>query len=55
MTNPPTRAGGCLMAAAILAGALIGLWAGEPSIGLVAGAGAAVLIGLWVWVSDRRR
>jgi hypothetical protein len=53
-TPRTSRAGGALLAGAIMAGALIGVMAGEPSIGLLAGAfiGGAALAFLW-W-KDRR-
>jgi hypothetical protein len=49
-----SRAGGALLAAGILAGALVGVAIGQPSIGILAGtcAGLAVL-GL-IWWLDRR-
>ncbi len=48
------RAGGALLAAAILIGVLAGVAAGEPSIGFLAGLviGLAMLGG--VWILDRR-
>ena len=53
-TPPPPRpaptAGGCLLAAAIVAGAAIGYLVGQPSIGLIVGglAGAALAVGVWL-------
>jgi hypothetical protein len=49
------RAGGCLCALAILAGALAGVRLGQPSIGVLAGAGAGLALLLIVWLLDRRR
>lgn len=55
MQRPSTPlAGGCLLSAAILIGAVAGLAWRQPSIGLIAGLGAGlVLLGL-VWLIDRR-
>jgi hypothetical protein len=55
MASQTPRAGGCLMAASILAGAILGAWLGEPSKGIIAGAVAAALLGLLFWASERTR
>ena len=57
MTPDPKapRAGGALLALAILAGVAIGLYARQPSIGFLAGAGIGLLLLLLVWLLDRRR
>jgi hypothetical protein len=49
------RAGGSLMAASIIGGVLLGIIAGEASLGFLTGAvlGIAVLGLLWLW--DRSR
>jgi len=48
-------AGGCLLAASILAGVVVGAVYREPSIGFLAGLGAGLaLLGL-VWLIDRRQ
>lgn len=49
------RAGGVLLALAILAGVLIGLFAGQPSIGFLVGAGIGLLLLILIWLNDRRR
>jgi len=49
------RAGGVLLALAILAGTLIGVLAGQPSIGFLAGAGIGLLLLILIWLNDRRR
>jgi hypothetical protein len=49
------RAGGVLLALSLLAGALIGIFAGQPSIGFLAGAGTGLLLLTLVWLLDRRR
>ena len=49
------RAGGALLAAAIVIGVAAGALARQPSIGFLAGLGVGlVLVGV-VWVADRRR
>ena len=55
MEQRTTRAGGCLMAAAILAGTVIGIAIGEPSLGVIGGAITAGLLALILWAVDRRR
>ncbi|MDT9599153.1 hypothetical protein [Sphingosinicella rhizophila] len=49
-----SRAGGAILALAIIFGAIAGTLAGQPSIGVIAGAaiGAAAL--LLLWLKDRR-
>ena len=49
------RAGGVLLALSLLAGALIGIFAGQPSIGFLAGAGTGLVLLTLVWLLDRRR
>ena len=56
MSQPSApRAGGALLAASILVGAVIGSFRGEPSIGVLAGigVGTALTLGLW-WIEQRR-
>ena len=50
-----TRAGGCLLALALIAGVAGGAYAGQPSIGFLAGLGAGLVLLLAVWLLDRRR
>lgn len=54
LTGPTPRAGGCLMAAALLGGAIAGIALGEPSVGVIGGAVVAVGLGIIVWLIDRR-
>ncbi len=49
----PPRAAGSLLAACIIAGAVAGILAGEPSIGFLAGTGVGTAIALFVWWRDR--
>jgi hypothetical protein len=57
MANPSSSptAGGCLLAAAILLGALIGVSLGQPSIGILAGTAVGTAAALVVWLRDRAR
>jgi hypothetical protein len=50
-----SRAGGCLLALSLIAGVAGGAYAGQPSIGFLAGLGAGLLLLLAVWLADRRR
>lgn len=47
------RAGGALLAAAILTGTVAGVAAGQPSIGFLAGLGAGLLLLATVWLLNR--
>ena len=49
-----TRAGGALLALSIVAGALIGVFLGQPSIGFLAGAGIGLVLLALVWLADRK-
>jgi hypothetical protein len=49
-----TRAGGCLLALSLIAGVAGGAYAGQPSIGFLAGLGAGLLLSVLVWLFDRR-
>ncbi len=51
--RPFPRAGGFLLAASILVGTLAGLFAGQASIGFLAGLGAGLLLLASVWLLDR--
>ena len=51
-SNVP-RAGGALLAAALLVGVLGGTLAGQPSIGFLAGLAAGLVLVLAVWLIDR--
>jgi uncharacterized membrane protein (UPF0136 family) len=53
--RPAPQAGGILLALFILAGALIGAFKGQPTIGVLAGTGAGVLAALALWLADRAR
>lgn len=50
-----SRAGGFIIAITVIAGAIIGIRCGQPSIGLLIGAavGTGISVALYLW--DRRR
>jgi hypothetical protein len=54
-SQPPARAGGFIIAAAILVGTVGGGMMGQPSIGFLAGAAAGILVAMAIWLRDRRR
>ena len=49
------RAGGALLAGAILLGVVGGTWAGEPSIGFLAGLGVGLALVAGLWLAERPR
>ncbi len=53
--RPPNRAGGAILAGAIIAGAVAGVVAGQPSVGFLVGAGLGAALLLAIWLHDRRR
>ena len=53
--KPPRRGGGCLIAAGVLIGPVIGVMFGETSIGLVAGLAIGILAAVALAVADRKR
>jgi hypothetical protein len=50
-----TQAGGSILAIAIIAGTVGGIIVGQPSIGVLVGTGAGVLLAVLFWLNDRRR
>ncbi|KAB7646192.1 hypothetical protein [Polymorphobacter fuscus] len=54
VTRPPRRGGGCLIAAGLILGPIIGLVFGEVSIGLVAGGVIGVIAAVVMTVRDGR-
>lgn len=55
MSEPAStpRAGGFIIAAAIIVGALGGTIVGEPSAGVLIGLAAGVLAALLIWLKDQ--
>jgi hypothetical protein len=49
-----TRAGGCLLALSLVAGAVGGAYAHQPSIGFLAGLGLGLVLLLLVWLLDQK-
>jgi len=58
MASPPAnrapKAGGFLLAVAIIAGVIIGGLLGQPSIGFLAGLGIGIVLVVVLWLIDRR-
>ena len=54
-TSSPPRAGGAIIAFAVIAGAVIGTAEGQPTIGLLGGFGIGVLVAVILWLRDRGR
>lgn len=50
-----SRAGGAIIAASVLAGAVAGSRMGQPSLGVLVGTGAGIVIALALYLYDRRR
>ena len=53
-SNAPL-AGGFLLCLSLLAGALTGVFLGQPSIGFLVGAGIGLAMLILIWLWDRRR
>ena len=51
--RPAPRAGGFILAAAILVGTIGGGLMGQPSIGLLAGLAFGVAVSVALWLKDR--
>jgi phage-related minor tail protein len=54
VSRPPQRGGGIFIAFGLVAGAIGGMVAGEPSMGLLAGLGIGVSAAILLAVRDRR-
>jgi len=50
-----SKAGGCFLSMAILAGFAVGLAVRRPMEGVLIGTAAGILIALALWLVDRRR
>lgn len=53
--DPGPRAGGAIIAFGVIGGVIVGLAAGQPTLGVLAGFGVSVAIAILLWVRDRRR
>ncbi|MET0270608.1 MAG: hypothetical protein ABW173_09295 [Sphingomonas sp.] len=53
--SPEPRAAGVFIALSVIVGAIVGVVAGQPSAGVVVGAGAGIAVALAQWLIDRRR
>jgi uncharacterized membrane protein YhhN len=54
VSRPPHRGGGIFIAFGLVAGAVGGMLAGQPSVGLLAGLGVGLLAAILLAVRDRR-
>ena len=50
-----SRAGGAILAIAIIAGAVAGTMVGQSSIGLLVGTATGIVLAVLIWLNDRRR
>jgi hypothetical protein len=50
-----TRSGGSLLAVSLIAGALGGTIAGQPSIGFLVGLGVGLVMLTLIWLGERRK
>lgn len=50
-----SQAGGFIIAASIIAGTVAGVIVNQPSIGVLAGVAAGVLLALLFWLYERKR
>lgn len=55
MTGNGPKAGGALLALAIVAGAVLGVAFGQPTIGVLAGTAAGIAVAVALWLADRAR
>lgn len=53
--EPPPASAGVLLAIAILVGTTIGMFAGEPSAGVVGGVAVGTAAAVLFWLRDRKR
>ena len=53
-TSSSPAAGGCLIALAVLAGVVIGLFIRQPTIGFLGGLAVGIAAATWVWLTDRK-
>lgn len=55
LTPPPMRGGGCLIAAGLVIGPIVGLLFGQTSLGLFAGLVIGIVAAIVLTILDRRR
>jgi hypothetical protein len=58
MPTQPSKtplAGGFLLMLCLIVGAIVGMVVGQPSIGILAGAGIGILVAVLIWAWDSRR
>ncbi|MCW3836120.1 hypothetical protein ACFQ1E_08710 [Sphingomonas canadensis] len=53
--TPNPVAGGSLLALFLIAGAIVGMIYGQPTIGLLGGAGGGIAVATLLWLKDRKR
>ena len=53
--RPPVQGGGCLIAAGVIIGPIVGVMFGQTSLGMVIGLGLGIAGAVLVFVLDRRR
>lgn len=53
--EPQSAAGGAFVALAIFIGAIVGTIQGQPTIGVLGGVAAGIVIAAAIWLRDRRR
>lgn len=54
-SRPPMRGGGCLIAAGLVIGPIVGLFFGQTSLGLVLGLGIGAVAAIVLTIADRKR
>ena len=55
MAKRDSQAGGFWLILAIIIGTALGIWQGQPSIGVLAGTAVGVLLAVGVYLKDRAR
>lgn len=55
MNARASRAGGCLLAASLITGPIVGMAYRQPSVGFLAGLGVGLVLAGLVWLLDRGR
>jgi len=54
-SRPPIRGGGCLIAAGLVLGPIIGLFFHQTSIGLMVGLGLGTVAAILLTIAERKR